>query len=103
LAFLFPLYDIISGIVLGGQVRGITNTTRQLLEYWNNPDRERKPFFCQIEAMETAIYLAEVANKYGDNWMENTIREHNDQNNPGLYRIAFKMATGSGNCLAGTQ
>ena len=37
---------------------GITNVTRQLLEYWKNPDRERKLFFCQIEAMETAIYLA---------------------------------------------
>ena len=36
---------------------GITNVTRQLLEYWKNPDRERKLFFCQMEAMETAIYL----------------------------------------------
>jgi len=79
-----------------GDYRGITNTTRQLLEYWQNPDRERKLFFCQIEAMETAIYLAEVANKYGDNWIENTLRDHNEANNPGLYRIAFKMATGSG-------
>jgi len=79
-----------------GGYRGITNTTRQLLEYWENPDRERKLFFCQIEAMETAIYLAEVANKYGDNWIENIIRQHNEENNPGLYRIAFKMATGSG-------
>ena len=36
---------------------GITNVTRQLLEYWKNSDRERKLFFCQMEAMETAIYL----------------------------------------------
>jgi len=79
-----------------GNYAGITNTTRQLLEYWTNPDRERKLFFCQIEAMETAIYLAEVANKYGDNWIENSIRDSNDANNPGLYRVAFKMATGSG-------
>jgi len=79
-----------------GNYAGITNTTRQLLEYWTNPDRERKLFFCQIEAMETAIYLAEVANKYGDNWIENSIRDFNEANNPGLYRIAFKMATGSG-------
>ena len=79
-----------------GNYAGITNTTRQLLEYWTNPDRERKLFFCQIEAMETAIYLAEVANKYGDNWIENSIRDLNEVNNPGLYRIAFKMATGSG-------
>jgi type III restriction enzyme len=79
----------------GGYV-GITKTTRQLLEYWARPDRERKLFFCQLEALETAIYLGEVANKFGDNWMENSIREWNENNNPGLYRIAFKMATGTG-------
>jgi type III restriction enzyme len=79
----------------GGYV-GITRTTRQLLEYWARPDRERKLFFCQIEALETAIYLAEVANKFGDNWMENSIREWNENNNPGLCRIAIKMATGTG-------
>jgi type III restriction enzyme len=79
-----------------GNYVGITKTTRHLLEYWTNPERERKLFFCQIEALETAIYLTEVANKFGDNWIENTIREHNEANNPGLYRIAFKMATGSG-------
>lgn len=79
-----------------GNYAGITNTTRQLLEYWTNPDRENKLFFCQIEAMETAIYLAEVANKYGDNWIENSIRDFNEANNPGLYRVALKMATGSG-------
>src|SRR4030043_1216162 len=79
-----------------GNYAGITKTTRRLLEYWINPERERKLFFCQIEAVETAIYLTEVANKYGDNWIENSIREFNEDNNPGLYRVAFKMATGSG-------
>ncbi|MBI4188833.1 MAG: restriction endonuclease subunit R, partial [Chloroflexi bacterium] len=52
----------------GGYV-GITKTTRHLLEYWTNPDRERKLFFCQIEALETAIYLSEVANKFNDSWI----------------------------------
>jgi len=32
-----------------------------LLEYWSDPARERKLFFCQREAVETAVYLAEVA------------------------------------------
>jgi type III restriction enzyme len=73
----------------------VTNITRELLEYWTDPERERKLFFCQIEALETAIYLAEVAPKL-DTWMENTLRAKNEQANPGLYRIAFKMATGSG-------
>jgi len=79
----------------GGYV-GITSVTRRLLEYWTNPERENKLFFCQIEALETAIYITEVAKKYGDSWIENKLREANDQSNPGLPRIAFKMATGSG-------
>jgi type III restriction enzyme len=79
----------------GGYV-GVTRTTRRLLEYWTHPDRERKLFFCQIEALETAIYITEVAGKYGDAWIENDLRRFNEDANPLLYRIAFKMATGSG-------
>ncbi len=79
----------------GGYV-GVTKTTSRLLEYWINPEREKKLFFCQIEALETAIYLAEVASKYGDAWIENKLREVNEDANPLLFRIAFKMATGSG-------
>ena len=75
---------------------GITKTTRRLLEYWKDPDRERKLFFCQIEALESIIYITEVANKQGDAWIENHIRQSNQDANPLLYRIAFKMATGSG-------
>ncbi|HLF01587.1 MAG TPA: hypothetical protein VI547_06395, partial [Anaerolineales bacterium] len=79
-----------------GGYLGITNTTRRLLEYWNRPDRERRLFFCQIESLETAIYITEVARKYGDAWIENQLREANAASNPLLYRVAFKMATGSG-------
>ncbi len=79
----------------GGYV-GVTPTTSKLLEYWTNPEREKKLFFCQIEALETAIYIVEVARKYGDAWIENHLREANDINNPGLPRMALKMATGSG-------
>jgi len=79
----------------GGYI-GVTPTTSRLLAYWTDPDREKKLFFCQIEALETAIYLTEVAHKYGDAWIENELRDANDSSNPGLPRIAFKMATGSG-------
>lgn len=78
----------------GGYV-GVTPVTRRLLDYWNNPERERKLFFCQIEALETIIYITEVAKKY-DPWIENELRDANDGSNPGLNRIASKMATGSG-------
>ncbi len=79
----------------GGYV-GVTPITAELLEYWTNPEREKKFFFCQIEALETAIYIAEVAKKFNDTWIENRLRESNDSSNPGLPRTAFKMATGSG-------
>jgi type III restriction enzyme len=79
----------------GGYV-GVTPTTARLIAYWTNPSREKKLFFCQNEALETAIYIAEVARKYGDAWIENDLRRANDTSNPGLPRTAFKMATGSG-------
>ena len=75
--------------------RGVTPVTRELLEHWTDPGRERPLFFCQIEALETAIYLTELAGR-SQPWIENALREGNDRLNPGLYRIAFKMATGSG-------
>lgn len=77
--------------------RGVTSATRRLLEYWQRAERERRLFFCQIEALETAIYITEVAGRQtGDAWIGNRIREANDSSNPLLHRIAFKMATGSG-------
>lgn len=79
-----------------GGYLGVTPTTSRLLEYWTDPERERKLFFCQIEALETAIYITEVAKKYSDAWIENDLREANKQANPGLPRMAFKMATGAG-------
>ena len=79
-----------------GGYLSVTKTTRDLLRYWTNPDRERKLFFCQVEALETAIYAAEVAHRHGDTWIENDLRQGNAEANPDLFRIAFKMATGSG-------
>ena len=79
-----------------GGYQGVTRTSRRLLEYWQAPDRERRLFFCQVEAAETAIYLLEVASQYGEPWIENQLREFADQWNPGLLRVAFKMATGTG-------
>jgi type III restriction enzyme len=67
---------------------GVTSVTRQLLKHWNNPNRDRKLFFCQREAAETLIWLIESspAEKQGI-----TIPKDN-----GLTRYACKMATGSG-------
>jgi len=77
-----------------GGYGGLTKTTARLLEHWKQPDRARL-FFCQVEALETIIYITEVA-KRGDAWIENVLREANEETNPSLFRIACKMATGSG-------
>jgi type III restriction enzyme len=74
----------------------VTRTTARLLEYWQRNDRTRRLFFCQIEALETLIYITEVAKRYGHTWIENDLRRFNENANPGLLRIAAKMATGSG-------
>jgi len=79
-----------------GGYLGVTPVTLQLLRYWSNPEREKKLFFCQIEALETIIYLTEVAKSFGDSWMHNRLSEANELANPGLNRMAMKMATGSG-------
>jgi len=83
---------------MGGYVH-VTNTTRKLLEYWQHKDRERRLYFCQIEAVETAIYLTEVAKSYGDSRFEELLIAANKEANQDLFRIAFKMATGSGKTL----
>jgi len=79
-----------------GDYVGVTPTTKRLLKYWTDPSREKPLFFCQIEALETAIWITEVARRHGEAWIENELREANDMSNPGLPRVAFKMATGSG-------
>ena len=40
--------------------RGASHITRDLLQHWARPDRHRRLFFCQREAVETIIYLAEL-------------------------------------------
>lgn len=75
---------------------GITKTSRDLLMYWRDENRENKLFFCQIEALETLMYVNEVAEKSGDSWIISELKKAADEANPGLYRLAFKMATGSG-------
>nr|WP_206443321.1 DEAD/DEAH box helicase family protein [Candidatus Protofrankia californiensis] len=74
----------------------VTPTTRRLLEYWSDEERENRVLFCQREAAETAIFIAEAAPKQGDEWVRNALAEQNLDHNDGLPRVAFKMATGAG-------
>src|SRR5947209_14130595 len=77
----------------------VTPETARLLQHWRHHQfQDIRPFFCQIEAVETVIWLTEVAPKRGAAvskfWAH--IRAANKQSNPELIRIALKMATGSG-------
>ena len=46
-----------------GNARAVGPTTCRLLEYWRQGTANPKPFFCQLEAVETLIWLNEVASK----------------------------------------
>jgi type III restriction enzyme len=76
----------------------VTPVTRALLEHWHAEDRFRRLFFCQTEALETLIFIAEVAkqSKYGQDWIEKYLRDKAEEAGTGLFRVACKMATGSG-------
>ena len=74
----------------------VTPETARLLEHWRHHDfNSIRPFFCQIEAVETAIWLTEVApgTKDGQRFLEYLKAANNDAN-PGLTRLALKLATG---------
>lgn len=70
-----------------------TPISKKLLTWWASEDRV---LFCQREAAETAIFLAEVAGRYGFTDWRRRLDEANDEYNSALPRIALKMATGSG-------
>jgi type III restriction enzyme len=78
---------------------GVTPATERLLTHWRQTEWDgARPFFCQIEAVETAIWLSEVAQR--DRRRFDRVQKHlesaNAASNPNLFRLALKMATGSG-------
>jgi len=77
----------------------VTAETARLLKHWRHHDfQDIKPFFCQIEAAETAIWLTEVAPEIGKRGKDilEKLESANDEANPGLFRMALKLATGAG-------
>ncbi|REJ85157.1 MAG: restriction endonuclease [Acidobacteria bacterium] len=77
----------------------VTPETARLLQHWRHHRfASIRPFFCQVEAVETAIWLAEVAPKLdkGSRDLVAGLREANQEANPELFRIALKLATGAG-------
>lgn len=69
---------------------GVSGITKRLLEHWNDIDaRQNRFFFCQLESIETLIWLTEApeSDKVG-------IEIPNDGGE--FIRLCSKMATGSG-------
>lgn len=79
----------------------VTAVSRKLLQHWAGTAdvREDRMLFCQREAAETAIYLAEVAGRHGEPDYRTRLNEQNRMHNDGLHRTALKMATGSGKTI----
>ena len=77
----------------------VTPETARLLQHWRHHKFSGvRPFFCQVEAAETAIWLTEVApkeGKRGQKFLEHLANASNEAN-PDLMRLALKLATGAG-------
>ena len=83
---------------------GVTPTTARLLRHWRKMQKdssvEIRPFFCQLEAVETAIWLAEVAPRDKKKFdYRKYLVGANAEPNPELFRIALKLATGAGKTM----
>ena len=77
---------------------GVTPETARLLKHWRSHKFSGvRPFFCQVEAAETAIWLTEVApHTAAGKRILDYLASANDDANPGLNRLALKLATGAG-------
>lgn len=77
----------------------VTPETARLLKHWRHHSFSSiRPFFCQVEAAETVIWLTEVApqiGKVGQTFLDHLTNASNDAN-PELMRLALKLATGAG-------
>ena len=76
----------------------VTPETARLLHHWRHHRfNDIRPFFCQVEAVETAIWLTEVAPQLGAGreFLEH-LESANKEANPALSRLALKLATGAG-------
>ena len=70
---------------------GVTGITKRLLKHWNDPEEfeTRRFFFCQIEAVETLIWLSEAP-------AADRIGVEIPSDGGGFERVCAKMATGAG-------
>jgi type III restriction enzyme len=81
----------------------VTPETARLVEHWRHHRfGDFRPFFCQLEAVETIIWLTETApqlGKAGESALTHLANANRDAN-PDLCRIALKLASGAGKTVA---
>ena len=88
------LVNDIRTAVLNWQQEGypnITQTTRHLINHWTD-EEACKPYYAQLDAVLTHIYLHEAAAEE----VRDQVQQINERYNHGVYRIAHKMATATG-------
>jgi type III restriction enzyme len=76
----------------------VTPETARLLQHWRHHKfNDIRPFFCQVEAVETLIWLTEVAPHLvaGKSILEH-LSAASTEANPELQRLGLKLATGAG-------
>ena len=77
---------------------GVTPETARILRHWRSHRFSGvRPFFCQLEAAETVVWLTEVArrSKAGKDLLK-YLEDASRDANPDLSRLALKLATGAG-------
>ena len=80
----------------------VTPETARLLQHWRHHRfGDLRPFFCQVEAVETVIWLTEVApqSKSAGRRFLRYLEDASHDANPGLLRLALKLATGAGKTM----
>lgn len=84
---------------------GATPITKELLRHWWSKDRARRLFFCQLEAVETVVYLSEILHSgrrprfkpvFPFTDLEKLVDTPATPGQLPLTRYGCKMATGSG-------
>ena len=77
----------------------VTPETARLLKHWRHHQFSGlRPFFCQVEAAETVIWLTEVAPQMGreERRILDRLTAASEEANADLQRLALKLATGAG-------
>ncbi|MDA8001312.1 MAG: DEAD/DEAH box helicase family protein [Alphaproteobacteria bacterium] len=86
----------------GAGYPGISSNSKRLLIHWRDSEEiQIRPYFCQLEALETLIFLSEAddAKNPGLRKIKRKLEALNADWNEGIYRLAVKMATATGKTM----